>query len=87
MPVLVTLVVGVVVGWLASILMKTDGQMKILGAVVVGTAGSFIGVAIGEALTVGPSPLGSWVMAVVGAGLLVALLEALGLLDRVVSAR
>jgi uncharacterized membrane protein YeaQ/YmgE (transglycosylase-associated protein family) len=87
MPVLVTLLVGVVVGWLASVLMKTRGQVRILANVVLGIAGSFIGVAIGETLTVGPSALGGWVMAVAGAGLLIALLEAAGLLDRVVAAR
>ena len=38
---IVTLVIGGIVGWLASILMKTNAQMGILANVVVGVVGSF----------------------------------------------
>lgn len=37
------LIVGGVVGWLASLIMKTDGQQGILLNVVVGIVGAFIG--------------------------------------------
>ena len=40
---LVWLIVGGVVGWLASLIMKTDGQQGILLNVVVGIVGAFIG--------------------------------------------
>ncbi|HET7747302.1 MAG TPA: GlsB/YeaQ/YmgE family stress response membrane protein, partial [Vicinamibacteria bacterium] len=36
MSLIVMLIVGGVVGWLASILMKTNGQMGILANVIVG---------------------------------------------------
>jgi len=37
------LIVGGVVGWLASMIMRTDGQQGILLNVVVGIVGAFIG--------------------------------------------
>jgi uncharacterized membrane protein YeaQ/YmgE (transglycosylase-associated protein family) len=37
------LIVGGIVGWLASMIMKTDGQQGILLNVVVGIVGAFIG--------------------------------------------
>ena len=37
------LVVGGIVGWLASLVMKTDGQQGILLNVVVGIVGAFLG--------------------------------------------
>jgi uncharacterized membrane protein YeaQ/YmgE (transglycosylase-associated protein family) len=40
---LVWLVIGGVVGWLASIVMRTDGQQGLLLNIVVGIVGAFIG--------------------------------------------
>lgn len=40
---IVWLVVGGIIGWLASIVMKRDGQQGILLNIVVGIVGSFIG--------------------------------------------
>ena len=37
------LIVGGIVGWLASLIMKTDGQQGILLNIVVGIVGAFIG--------------------------------------------
>jgi uncharacterized membrane protein YeaQ/YmgE (transglycosylase-associated protein family) len=37
------LIIGGIVGWLASLIMKTDGQQGILLNVVVGIVGAFIG--------------------------------------------
>ena len=37
------LIVGGIVGWLASLIMKTDAQQGILLNVIVGIVGSFIG--------------------------------------------
>ena len=42
MNIIVWLVVGGVLGWLASLLMKTDGQQGIILNVIVGIAGAFI---------------------------------------------
>jgi uncharacterized membrane protein YeaQ/YmgE (transglycosylase-associated protein family) len=43
MNIIVWLVVGGILGWLASILMKTDGQQGIILNVVVGIIGATIG--------------------------------------------
>ena len=40
--IIVWLVVGGVVGWLASLLMRTDGQQGIILNIVVGIVGAFI---------------------------------------------
>ena len=43
MNIIIWLVVGGLIGWLASILMRTDGQQGILLNVVVGIAGAMLG--------------------------------------------
>lgn len=43
MGLIVWLIVGGVIGWLASVLMKRDGQQGILLNILVGIVGSFIG--------------------------------------------
>ena len=80
---LVTLIVGGIVGWLASILMKTNGQMGILANVVVGIVGSFLGIAIANALNVRHTGTPAhWIIVVLGASLLIALLQSLGVFRR-----
>jgi uncharacterized membrane protein YeaQ/YmgE (transglycosylase-associated protein family) len=83
MDLLVTIVIGGVVGWLASILMKTNGQMGLLANVLVGVIGSFIGFALAGALGIGADgTIVRWVISVVGAALLIAMLSALGIFRR-----
>jgi uncharacterized membrane protein YeaQ/YmgE (transglycosylase-associated protein family) len=80
---LVTLIVGGLVGWVASILMKTNAQMGILANVVVGVIGSFLGTAIAGAIGVrAHSAPASWIVAILGAALLIGLLRALGVFSR-----
>ena len=43
MNLILWLIIGGVVGWLASLIMKTDGQQGILLNVVVGIVGAFLG--------------------------------------------
>lgn len=43
MNILIWLVVGGVIGWLASILMRTDGQQGMILNVVVGVVGAMVG--------------------------------------------
>jgi uncharacterized membrane protein YeaQ/YmgE (transglycosylase-associated protein family) len=40
---LIWLIIGGIVGWLASLVMRTDGQQGILLNVVVGIVGAFLG--------------------------------------------
>ena len=76
---IVTLVVGGVIGWLASILMKTNQQMGILANVIVGIIGSSIGFWLAGALGLATyGVIAQWAVAVVGAALLIWILKALG---------
>ena len=50
MGLIVTLVVGGIIGWLASIVMKTNAQMGLIANVVVGIIGSWLGGTIAAAL-------------------------------------
>lgn len=43
MGIIVWLIVGGIIGWLASIIMRTDAQQGILLNIVVGIVGAFIG--------------------------------------------
>lgn len=43
MDLLITLLLAALVGWVASIIMRTDGQMGWLANIVVGVIGGFIG--------------------------------------------
>jgi uncharacterized membrane protein YeaQ/YmgE (transglycosylase-associated protein family) len=88
MSLLVTLIIGGIVGWLASILMKTNAQMGIVANVVVGIIGSFLGIAAANALNATPhGQMGEWIVAVLGAALLIWILRALGVFDRFAHAR
>jgi uncharacterized membrane protein YeaQ/YmgE (transglycosylase-associated protein family) len=85
---LVTFIIGGLVGWLASIMMKTNAQMGILANVIIGVAGSFLGVTIARELGVrAQTAPGAWIVAVLGAALLIAILRSLGVFGRVASFR
>jgi len=43
MGIIIWLIVGGIIGWLASMVMKTDGQQGIILNIVVGIIGAFIG--------------------------------------------
>jgi uncharacterized membrane protein YeaQ/YmgE (transglycosylase-associated protein family) len=78
MDLIVTLIIGGVVGWLASILMKTNAQMGILGNVVVGIVGAALGGWIAGQMGIGGGAVVSWGVAIAGAALLIGLLKAIG---------
>lgn len=81
--IIVTLIIGGVVGWLASLVMKTDAQMGIVANVLVGIVGSALGFWLAGML--GLAPAGGilrFVVAVLGAVLLIYILRALGLFKK-----
>jgi uncharacterized membrane protein YeaQ/YmgE (transglycosylase-associated protein family) len=43
MNIIVWLIIGGIVGWIASLIMRTDGQQGILLNIVVGVVGAFLG--------------------------------------------
>lgn len=76
---IVTLVVGGIIGWLASILMKTNNQMGIVANVIVGIVGSSLGFWLAGALGLAAyGAIASWAVAVAGAAILIFILKALG---------
>lgn len=76
---LVTILIGGVIGWLASMLMKTDAQMGLLGNVIVGIVGSSLGFWLAGVLGIGAgSQLGAYLIAVLGAAVLIGILKAAG---------
>jgi uncharacterized membrane protein YeaQ/YmgE (transglycosylase-associated protein family) len=76
---LVTIVIGGIIGWLASIVAKTNAQMGIIANVIVGIVGSSLGFWLAGALGIAASgTIVSWIVAVAGAAGLIAILKALG---------
>ena len=76
---IVTLVIGGIVGWLGSIVMKTNAQMGVIANVIVGIIGSSLGFWLAGQLGLAASgPVASWIVAVVGAAVLIFLLKAIG---------
>jgi uncharacterized membrane protein YeaQ/YmgE (transglycosylase-associated protein family) len=66
MEIALTVVLGCVTGWLASILVKT-GLMGILVSVAVGALGSFVGAALAGALALHAQSAPNWMLVVVTA--------------------
>jgi uncharacterized membrane protein YeaQ/YmgE (transglycosylase-associated protein family) len=83
MDAFVTIVVGGVVGSLASLVMRTDVEMGLPANVVVGMVGSFLGFLLAAALDMGAGgTIVRWTVPVVSAALLIAQLTALGVFRR-----
>ena len=79
MNLIIQLIVGGVIGWLASIVMKTNAQMGVIANIIVGIVGAGIGGWLAVQLGVGGPPFMSWVMAIAGAAILIAILKVLGI--------
>jgi uncharacterized membrane protein YeaQ/YmgE (transglycosylase-associated protein family) len=78
---IVTLIIGGIIGWLASLVMKTDAQMGLLGNVIVGIVGSALGFWLAGLLGVSAGgAIGGYIVAVIGAAVLIGILKALGIL-------
>ena len=80
MGILVWLIVGGVVGWLASIIMRTDGQQGILLNVVVGIVGALLaGFVVSPLLGIGTINQGisiaTFLVSLVGAIILLAIVN------------
>ena len=76
---IISLIVGGVIGWLASIVMKTNAQMGLIANVLVGVVGSLLGFWVAGLLGIAPAAgILRFVVAVAGAVLLIFILRALG---------
>lgn len=80
---LITIIIGGIVGWLASIIMKTNAQMGLLLNIVIGIVGSFLGYWLAGLIGITPEgDLARFIIAVVGAVILIMILKALGVFKR-----
>lgn len=78
MGLLIALAIGGLIGWVASLVMKTDGQMGLLANVIVGVVGSALGHFLAGALGIAAGgQIGSILVSIGGAVLLIVILRAL----------
>jgi uncharacterized membrane protein YeaQ/YmgE (transglycosylase-associated protein family) len=78
MSLIVTLIIGAVIGWLASLLMKTSAQMGIIANIVVGIVGAALGHWLAGVLGIAAfGTVGAWIISILGAVILIAILKAL----------
>lgn len=84
---IITILVGALCGWLASLIMKTDGQQGAVANILIGIVGSLLAQAVfGSWLNLGGDAAGTgfsfWsiVWGVAGSALLIAILKALKVL-------
>ena len=83
MHILIWLIVGGVIGWLASLLMRTDGQQGMLLNIVVGIVGALIGgwlisPMVGlPTINQGSFSIGSMLVSLIGAVILLAIVNLL----------
>lgn len=74
---IVSLIVGGVIGWIAGLIMKTDAQMGVIANVIVGIVGSALGYWLAGVLGMAASGgLMRWLFAIGGAVILIAILKA-----------
>lgn len=74
--IIIWLIIGGIIGWLASIIMRTDAQQGILLNIVVGIIGAFIGglVVTGGSINEGVT-LTSFIVSLLGAIILLAIVN------------
>ena len=79
---IIWLVIGGIIGWLASIVMRTDGQQGIILNIIVGIVGAFIGGFVGSALGISGANINdsglsvtSFIVSLVGAIILLAIVN------------
>jgi uncharacterized membrane protein YeaQ/YmgE (transglycosylase-associated protein family) len=76
---IISLIIGGIVGWLASIIMKTNAQMGLIANVLVGVVGSMLGFWIAGLLGLAATGgIVRFVVALAGAALLIFVLGKLG---------
>jgi uncharacterized membrane protein YeaQ/YmgE (transglycosylase-associated protein family) len=77
---IISLIIGGIVGWLASIIMKTNAQMGLIANILVGVVGSMLGYWIAGLIGIDTSGgILRFLIALVGAMLLIFILGKLGM--------
>lgn len=77
MGLIIWLIIGGVIGWLASIIMRTDAQQGIFLNIVVGVVGAFIGGLLftGGSINNAPLTIYSFLVSLLGAVVLLAIVN------------
>ena len=77
---IIWIILGGVIGWLPSIVMKTNAQMGLIANVIVGIVGSLLGSWLAGLLGVASgSAIVGYIISIVGAVILIAILKAVGI--------
>jgi uncharacterized membrane protein YeaQ/YmgE (transglycosylase-associated protein family) len=77
---IVAIIIGGVIGWLASLIMKTNAQMGLLANIIVGVVGSVLGHWGAGVLGIAAfGSAGGFIISLLGAVVLIAILRAVGL--------
>ena len=79
MHLIISLVIGGIIGWLASLVMKANAQMGIVANVLVGVIGGALGHFVARIFGISGHGVGAWIISLGGAVLLIALLRAVGI--------
>ena len=82
MNLIISLIIGGVIGWLASLVMKTNAQMGIIANVLVGVVGAALGHWIAGLIGISGSGIGGWLISLAGAVLLILILQKVGIFKR-----
>ena len=77
------LIIGGIVGWIASMFMKTNAQMGLVANVLVGVVGSTLGFWAAGLLGLAPSGgILRFIVSIAGAALLIFILQKLGIFKK-----
>ncbi len=80
---IMTLIIGGIVGWLASIVMKTNAQMGLIANIAIGVVGSFLGAWLAGLLGIAASGgILGFAVSIAGAALLIFILGKLGVFKK-----
>ncbi len=82
MEILIALIVGGLIGWVASLVMGTAAEMGVIANVVVGLVGSTLGYWLAPKVGIAPvSRMGRYAVAILGAVVLIIILKLLGIYE------
>ena len=81
MGLIITIIIGGIIGWLASMIMKVDSQMGIIANIIVGIVGSGLGHYLSGVIGLEAyGAIARVAVGVAGAVLLIVILRALGIM-------